>query len=56
MADQLGRSVGDMYVGALYPALMIIAVYCAYIFIVTYDPAAMGAPPCRRKPARSAAA
>ena len=35
MSDQLGRSVGDMYVGALYPALMIIAMYCAYIFVVT---------------------
>ncbi|WP_159950159.1 TRAP transporter large permease subunit [Rhizobium sp. 18065] len=35
MADQLGRSVGDMYVGALYPALMIIGAYCTYIFLVT---------------------
>ncbi len=35
MADQLGRSVGDMYVGALYPALMIIAAYCLYIFVIT---------------------
>jgi TRAP-type mannitol/chloroaromatic compound transport system permease large subunit len=35
MADQLGRSVGDMYVGALYPALMIIAAYCLYIFAIT---------------------
>ncbi|KEQ06194.1 TRAP transporter large permease [Pseudorhizobium pelagicum] len=35
MADQLGRSVGDMYVGALYPALMIVAVYCLYIFAVS---------------------
>lgn len=35
MADQLGRSVGDMYVGALYPALLIIAVYCAYVFGIT---------------------
>ncbi|MCO5731845.1 TRAP transporter large permease subunit [Rhizobium sp. SSA_523] len=35
MADQLGRSVGDMYVGALYPALLIIAAYCLYIFAVT---------------------
>ncbi|WP_421857160.1 TRAP transporter large permease [Oricola sp.] len=35
MSDQLGRSVGDMYVGALLPALMIIAMYCAYIFFVT---------------------
>src|SRR3546814_2438658 len=35
MADQLGRSVGDMYVGALYPALLIVAAYCLYIFAVT---------------------
>ncbi|TCD11382.1 TRAP transporter large permease [Oricola cellulosilytica] len=35
MSDQLGRSVGDMYVGALLPAVMIIAMYCAYIFFVT---------------------
>jgi TRAP-type mannitol/chloroaromatic compound transport system permease large subunit len=35
MADQLGRSVGDMYVGALYPALLLIALYCVYIFIVS---------------------
>ncbi|MCY0096615.1 TRAP transporter large permease [Hoeflea ulvae] len=35
MADQLGRSVGDMYIGALYPALIIVAAYCLYIFAVT---------------------
>lgn len=35
MADQLGRSVGDMYVGALYPAGIIILSYAAYIFAVT---------------------
>ena len=35
MADQLGRSVGDMYVGALYPALLMVALYCIYIFIIT---------------------
>ena len=35
MADQLGRSVGDMYVGALYPALIIVASYCFYVFMVT---------------------
>jgi len=35
MADQLGRSVGDMYVGALYPALLIVGTYCLYIFAVT---------------------
>ena len=27
MADQLGRSVGDMYVGALYPALITVGIY-----------------------------
>lgn len=35
MADQLGRSVGDMYVGALYPALLIVASYCAYVLVTT---------------------
>ena len=35
MADQLGRSVGDMYVGALYPALILVGVYCLYVFCVT---------------------
>ncbi|MEQ8401971.1 MAG: TRAP transporter large permease subunit, partial [Roseitalea porphyridii] len=35
MSDQLGRSVGDMYIGALYPALMIMAMYCAYIAVLT---------------------
>lgn len=35
MADQLGRSVGDMYVAALYPALLLIALYCVYIFIIS---------------------
>jgi TRAP-type mannitol/chloroaromatic compound transport system permease large subunit len=35
MADQLGRSVGDMYVGALYPAMLIIAFYCLYVFVIT---------------------
>ena len=35
MADQLGRSVGDMYVGALLPACIIIGLYCLYVFGVT---------------------
>ena len=35
MADQLGRSVGDMYIGALYPALILIGLYCLYVFLVT---------------------
>jgi TRAP-type mannitol/chloroaromatic compound transport system permease large subunit len=35
LADQLGRSVGDMYAGALIPGLMLTAVYCLYVFVVT---------------------
>ncbi|WP_306132182.1 TRAP transporter large permease [Roseivivax marinus] len=35
MADQLGVSVGDMYLGALYPALVVILVYCVYMFALT---------------------
>ncbi|MHA6345290.1 TRAP transporter large permease [Roseivivax sp. CAU 1761] len=35
MADQLGVSVGDMYLGALYPALIVVALYCVYVFALT---------------------
>ncbi|PHP66425.1 C4-dicarboxylate ABC transporter [Zhengella mangrovi] len=35
MADQLGRSVGDMYVGAILPAAIIVSAYCLYVFAVT---------------------
>jgi len=35
MADQLGRSVGDMYEGALIPGLVLTALYAGYIFLVT---------------------
>ncbi len=35
MADQLGVSVGDMYLGAIYPALIVIAVYCLYVAALT---------------------
>ncbi|MCT7377732.1 TRAP transporter large permease [Chelativorans salis] len=35
MADQLGRSVGDMYVGALLPALIIVGIYCLLVFVTT---------------------
>ncbi len=31
MADQLGRSVGDMYAGALMPALILVGLYAAYV-------------------------
>jgi TRAP-type mannitol/chloroaromatic compound transport system permease large subunit len=35
MADQLGRSVGDMYEGAFIPGLVLACMYAAYMFIVT---------------------
>jgi tripartite ATP-independent transporter DctM subunit len=39
LADQLGRSVGDMYAGAIYPALVLTSMYVAYVFIrATFSP------------------
>src|SRR5713226_852857 len=35
MADQLGRSVGDMYEGAFIPGLMLAGLYAGYVFLVT---------------------
>ncbi|HVY57391.1 MAG TPA: TRAP transporter large permease subunit [Xanthobacteraceae bacterium] len=35
MADQLGRSVGDMYEGAFLPGLMLAGLYAGYVFIMT---------------------
>ena len=35
MADQLGKSVGDMYKGAFIPGLVLSALYALYVFIVT---------------------
>jgi TRAP-type mannitol/chloroaromatic compound transport system permease large subunit len=35
MADQLGRSVGDMYEGAFIPGLVLACLYAFYMFIVT---------------------
>ncbi|WP_374311592.1 TRAP transporter large permease subunit [Dongia sp.] len=35
LADQLGRSVGDMYAGAIVPGLMLTAIYCLYVFVIT---------------------
>jgi TRAP-type mannitol/chloroaromatic compound transport system permease large subunit len=35
MADQLGRSVGDMYEGAFIPGLTLAGLYAVYVFIVT---------------------
>src|SRR5947199_7659952 len=35
MADQLGRSVGDMYAGAFLPGITLTALYILYIFLVS---------------------
>ena len=35
MADQLGRSVGDMYTAAFIPGLVLTGLYVSYIFAVT---------------------
>ncbi len=35
LADQLGRSVGDMYSGALVPGLVLTGLYMLYVFIVS---------------------
>ncbi|WP_277021678.1 TRAP transporter large permease [Paracoccus hibiscisoli] len=46
LADQLGRSVGDMYRAAMVPALALVAVYIAYVLILSVlRPKAMPALP-----------
>jgi tripartite ATP-independent transporter DctM subunit len=35
MADQLGRSVGDMYEGAIVPALILTSLYVGYVLLLT---------------------
>jgi TRAP-type mannitol/chloroaromatic compound transport system permease large subunit len=35
LADQLGRSVGDMYKGAIYPGLVLTAIYIGYVLLRT---------------------
>ena len=34
LADQMGRSVGDMYAGALVPGLLLVCLYVIFIFLV----------------------
>jgi TRAP-type mannitol/chloroaromatic compound transport system permease large subunit len=47
MADQLGRSVGDMYEAAFIPGIVLAGLYALYVFIVTRisGKAAPGLPP-----------
>ncbi|MDP4892072.1 TRAP transporter large permease subunit [Cypionkella sp.] len=35
LADQLGRSVGDMYKGALIPGLILVGLYMGYVFLIS---------------------
>jgi TRAP-type mannitol/chloroaromatic compound transport system permease large subunit len=46
MADQLGKSVGDMYEGAFVPGIVLAAMYAGYVFLITtfYPNAAPGLP------------
>ncbi len=46
MADQLGRSVGDMYEGAFLPGITLAGLYAVYIFLMTimYPHTAPGLP------------
>jgi tripartite ATP-independent transporter DctM subunit len=51
MADQLGRSVGDMYAGAFVPGLVLTGLYAIYVFGITMlrPEAAPALPPEARK-------
>ncbi|WP_295525061.1 TRAP transporter large permease subunit [uncultured Pseudacidovorax sp.] len=46
MADQLGKSVGDMYKGAFVPAFMLVGCYVIYVaFLAIFRPASVPALP-----------
>src|ERR687887_25881 len=47
LADQLGRSVGDMYAGAIFPGLVLTALYALFVLGMTiiYPNAAPALPP-----------
>ena len=49
LADQLGRSVGDMYAGALLPGLMLVGLYLLFIIVVAVCQTQDGCRPCRLK-------
>ena len=44
LADQLGRSVGDMYAGALVPGLLLVGLYILFIVVVAFVKPAMVPP------------
>jgi tripartite ATP-independent transporter DctM subunit len=56
LADQLGRSVGDMYRGAIGPSVVQVALFCLYIlFLSLWRPAAMPALPAEARTLRGMA-
>jgi len=55
LADQLGKSVGDMYAGALIPGLVLTGMYAGYILLVAiFRPAAVPALPPEARTLRGA--
>ena len=54
LADQLGRSVGDMYKGAFIPGFVLTALYARYILAASASSGRNGCRRCRRRRARSA--
>ena len=50
LADQLGRSVGDMYAGALIPGLILTGLYMLYVFILSFAQARLDAGAAARGP------
>ncbi|WP_280800002.1 TRAP transporter large permease [Agrobacterium fabrum] len=53
LADQLGRSVGDMYKGALIPGLMLVGAYTLYIVVTSIiSPAKLPALPSEARTLR----
>ena len=50
LADQLGRSVGDMYAGAMVPGLLLVAVYIGFVMLVAlFKPAWVPALPAEAR-------
>ena len=55
LADQLGRSVGDMYAGALVPGLLLVGLYVLFIVVVAiFKPAMVPALPLEARIYREA--
>jgi len=55
MADQLGRSVGDMYKGAFVPAFLLVGCYVAYVALLAiFRPKAVPALPAEARVYREA--